>query len=179
MVRIGDGPVRERISGFAVPLRLIGRLVAAAVPAAVTDPIIVVAADRGYAETPDALDHTGGVRPVADEVSEAVGRGTQTVFVDVRKHRIERGRIAVDVGDEREALHRARHLLAAASAASTAAGLRGQLELPLSDRVAALLAHCGLGSLSSIFDLYCERDVAFLASIHPCGHVSLLLAAGL
>ena len=66
--------------------------------------VVVVAADDRVAGRPHARDDAGGVRAVADEVAEAVALG-QAGGRDVGKHRVERGRVAVDVAVEREPPH--------------------------------------------------------------------------
>ena len=104
MVGVAECRVGERVGRRSIGLGLLGDVVAAALAAPVADAVVVVAADRGDAERPNALDHASRIGSVAHEIAEAVDLGN-ACRSDVGEHRIERRQVAVHVGEERDAAH--------------------------------------------------------------------------
>ena len=99
--------VRERPRDRSLPelAVVLGDVRAAAVVELAADRVVVVAVDRRNLTLLDQRAHLVRVRAVADEIAAAV-QAVDPDRVDRLKARLERRQVAVDVGDDRDAIQR-------------------------------------------------------------------------
>jgi hypothetical protein len=101
-VGVRECPLDGELSEFAVVLVAVG---AAAVLEVAGDGVVVVAVDRGDSALLDQGADLVWVRPVADQVAAAVD-GVHVGPVGRLQHRLECREVGVDIGDDRDPLHR-------------------------------------------------------------------------
>jgi hypothetical protein len=100
---VGERPLDGALTELAVALGDVG---AAAVLEVAREGVVVVAVDRREAQLLDPRAHLVRVGAVADEVAAADQR-IDVERLDGLKARLERGEVAVDVGDDRDAVEAA------------------------------------------------------------------------
>jgi hypothetical protein len=103
LVGVRERPCDRALSEFAVLLRHVGT---AAVLEVARDRVVVVAVDRRDAALLDQRAHFVRMGAVADQIAAAVDP-LDAELLDARERRLERRQVAVDVGDDGDALHAA------------------------------------------------------------------------